>query len=80
MSDQAIRFGERLRAGRKAKKLTQDAVAKDLGVSQPTVSAWESGEAYPTNKNVLGLARLYDEDPAGLLLHLATEAHAVAPA
>ncbi|WP_188260840.1 helix-turn-helix transcriptional regulator [Azospirillum tabaci] len=55
-----------LRDARKAKKLTQDKVATQLGVSRPAVGQWESGETTPEPKNLLGLARLYGLDVEAL--------------
>lgn len=46
--------GARVNAG-----LTQKAVAKELGVSNKTVSAWETGAAYPNTKYVVALCKLY---------------------
>lgn len=44
----------RMRAG-----LAQIDVAEALHVSQPTVSSWENGLAYPTGSKVPMIARLY---------------------
>lgn len=40
-------------------ELTQTEVAKMLGVSQSTVSMWESGESKPRTEKLVALARLY---------------------
>ena len=37
---------------RKSLGLTQDLVAKELGVSRPTVSAWEKSEKVPNSRLV----------------------------
>ena len=42
-----IYFGENIRNMRKAKGLTQEEFANDIGVSFQTVSKWERGETYP---------------------------------
>ena len=42
-----IYFGENLKRLRKARELTQEALADCLGVSFQTVSKWERGETYP---------------------------------
>lgn len=44
----------RLRAG-----LTQVEAAAALKVSQPTISSWETGTAYPTGSKIPAIARLY---------------------
>lgn len=41
-------FAERLRQGRRRKKLTQEAVATSLAVSQSAVAQWESGRSLPS--------------------------------
>ena len=42
-----IEFGKNLRALRRARELTQEALAERLGVSFQTVSKWERGETLP---------------------------------
>ena len=42
-----IYFGENIRNMRKAKGLTQEEFANDIGVSFQTVSKWERGDSYP---------------------------------
>ena len=42
---------------RKMKKITLTVAAEDLGVSQPTLSAWESGRRSPT---IEALIRMYE--------------------
>lgn len=53
------RFGELLRAGRKAKGHGQDVVAKKFGTTQPTVCRWEQGWLVPDLDTLLGLATEY---------------------
>lgn len=50
-------FGERLRGYRKAKRLTQQELAEQIGVSDKTVSRWESGGGYPDVPVLVPLAR-----------------------
>jgi transcriptional regulator with XRE-family HTH domain len=40
-------FGECFRAWRTSRSLTQEALSKELGVPQTTISGWESGGAIP---------------------------------
>ena len=48
--------GERIRSRRKALKLTQQALAKGIGVSHVAVSQWEKEETVPRGENLLRLA------------------------
>lgn len=50
-------FSENLRKQRKEKKLTQEELAKSIGVSQQTIAAWENNERYPTIDKVYDLAK-----------------------
>lgn len=48
--------GERIRTRRKALQLTQQALAKSIGVSHVAVSQWEKEETVPRGENLLRLA------------------------
>ena len=50
-------FGERLRRYRRDKGLTQQELADQIGVSNKTVSRWESGGGYPDVSMLVPLAR-----------------------
>ena len=50
-------FGGRLRGYRKGKHLTQQELAERIGVSDKTVSRWESGGGYPDVPVLVPLAR-----------------------
>ena len=56
----------RLTQLRKDKGLTLAAVAQQLGVSKPTVWAWEQGRARPSPERLAGIAELYGLGPASL--------------
>ena len=45
-------------AARKAKKLTQDQLAEQMGVGQALVSRWESGKVSPNKENLARLREL----------------------
>ncbi len=47
--------------------LSQKYVAVELGVKQPTVFAYESGKANPSNDKLLKMAKLYGVTPEYLL-------------
>ena len=53
-------FSERLKRYRKEKNLTQQEVADALGVSNKSVSRWESAGGYPDIPLLVPLARLLD--------------------
>lgn len=51
-------IGERLRRAREDLGLTQQQLAEKLGVSQPTIHAWESG-SMPRMKRLRAVAEAY---------------------
>lgn len=51
-------FGERFRQGRRRKKLTQEAVATMLVVSQSAVAQWESGRSFPSENMAAKIEKL----------------------
>lgn len=59
-------FGELLRSRREAQGLEQAELARMLGVTQQTVSKWETGVTVPRPARVSTLARVLELD-AGLL-------------
>lgn len=52
-------LGPDLKAWRTAAGLTQDAVAKQLGVSRPTITQWERGTYRPSREHLAKLDQLY---------------------
>jgi len=48
-------FGEKLKAVRKSKRLTQLELSKRLGVSKGTVSAYEQGLSYPSIETLVNI-------------------------
>lgn len=52
-------FGARLRKARDAEKLSQDAVAAELGVTKGSLSAWENGRNFPQLDKFAQLCTLY---------------------
>lgn len=57
---------------RKMKKITLTAAAKELGVSQPTLSAWESERKNPSIDSLIRMSEYYDVS-IGFLLGLEQE-------
>ena len=53
--------GAELRAWREARGLSQSAFARMVGVRQPTVSRWETGQLQPPRFLALALERLDSE-------------------
>lgn len=49
-------IGQRIRDARKARVLTQAKLAEMVGVAQPSLSAWESGDTMPSTENLVVLA------------------------
>lgn len=60
-------FGARLLRLRKARSLSQSQVAAKLGVSKPTVWAWEQGKARPVDSRIATLAQVLGVEPSELL-------------
>ena len=52
-------FGEKLYQLRTEKKMSQEALARKLGVSRQAISRWELGEVVPDTANVLAVSRLF---------------------
>lgn len=63
----SVGFGTRLRRLRTERGLTLDNVAAALGVSKPTVWAWEQGKARPQEGRIAPLAQALGVTPAELL-------------
>lgn len=53
------KLDERLHKLRKEKKLTQEDVARALGVTQQTICNWETGTAQPTIDKAIDLAEIF---------------------
>jgi transcriptional regulator with XRE-family HTH domain len=58
---------QRLTEARELSGYSQDQVAVALDVSRPMISYWESGTRTPSDRQLVGLARLYGVDVAALL-------------
>lgn len=53
-------IGQRIRDLRKQKRMSQTELAKSAGVSQATVTAWETGKAEPSSSAVARLADIFN--------------------
>lgn len=65
-------FGARLQRLRKDRGLTQAALADRLGVSKPTVWAWEQGKARPVESRMEALAQALEVAAEDLLVETST--------
>lgn len=55
-----IKMGEKIRTLRKARNLSQEALAQYLGVSFQAVSKWEKGDTYPDVVMIPAIASFFD--------------------
>ena len=63
----AASFGKRIEQLRKTRGLTLADVAAELGVSKPTVWAWEKGKARPIEDRIPALAEILRVSPSDLV-------------
>lgn len=52
-------FAEILREHRTSRRISQEYVAEQLGVSRQAVSKWENGTSEPSTANLIALSKLY---------------------
>ena len=52
-----------LKVLRASKNLSQAELGERLGVSQTTITSWETGKTTPNSKNIYELANLYGVEP-----------------
>lgn len=55
-----MNLGENIKARRQERKLSQEYVAEQLGVSRQAVSKWEIGQSEPTASNLIRLAEVFE--------------------
>ncbi|QGM92132.1 helix-turn-helix domain-containing protein [Enterococcus faecalis] len=60
-------FGEKLKAIRKSKRLTQLDLSKRLNVSKGTISAYEQGLSYPSIETLVEICKILDTSSDYLL-------------
>lgn len=60
--DEIVQFAELLKLYRKRNGFTQEDLAKGLGYSKETITAWERGKRHPTNVEITRLAHLLEVD------------------
>lgn len=55
-----MNLGERIQELRKAKGLSQEGLANEIGVSRQAVSKWEAGQSSPDLDNIIALSSIFD--------------------
>jgi len=53
-------IADRIKTLRETNDLTQNQLARKLGVTRASVNAWEMGQSSPNIKNVLGMADIFN--------------------
>ncbi len=72
-------FNQKLTDLRKTAGLSQDGLARQLGVSRQAISKWELGTAMPETENIVKLAQIFDVKVDYLLGHTVLSKPAVLP-
>lgn len=67
MSNTGTNLGKRLQSARKARRMTQEAAATCLGISNGTLSGYERNYRKPDPNTLIELAKLYDVEVSYLL-------------
>ena len=82
-------LGKKIALCRKEARMSQEALAAELGISRQAVSRWETGEAMPDTGKIIELSRIFSVTTDYLLLDEVTTArrydpensvHSVSPA
>lgn len=60
-------FGQRLKAARKAAGMTQQEIARQLGLTQKTISGYENGRLDPSLQKLMQLCKVLNVSPNELL-------------
>ncbi|HFW3714901.1 TPA: XRE family transcriptional regulator [Salmonella enterica subsp. enterica serovar 6,7:y:-] len=66
-------INERIREARRNLNVTQDVLAKRIGITKATISQWESGTTTPNGKNLINLAEALNVSAGWLLTGKLTE-------
>ena len=62
-----LKIGEKIKAKRRERELTQEELAAILGVSKAAVSKWENGESYPDVEMLPQIAQLFHQSMDALV-------------
>ena len=60
-------LGQNIQTARKAKGMSQEALAEKIGVSRQAVSKWENGTSDPSTSNLIAIAKLFNLSAEELL-------------
>jgi|GEM_PF-5878300 len=63
----SVGFGDRLSRVRKRSRHTQQFLASELGVGQPSIVDWEKGRSYPKQNRIETIAKLCGTTPEYLI-------------
>ncbi len=55
-----MNIGLRIKELRKEKSLSQEKLAKELGVGRTTITRWETGERYPELEKVVEISNFFN--------------------
>ena len=72
-------IGKKISLCRKEARMSQEALAAELGISRQAVSRWETGEAVPDTAKVVELSRIFSVTTDYLLLDEVTTARSYDP-
>jgi SOS-response transcriptional repressor LexA len=64
---QPSRHGSRIKSKRTELQLTQSAIAKQIGVTPPTIGQWERDETMPKGEHVIKLADILQVSPGWII-------------
>ena len=68
LSEEYLEIGERIRKRRLELHLSQEQLAEKLGVSNKTISKWETGESNPDFDKIVPLCEIFDISSDELLM------------
>lgn len=72
-------IGKKIALCRKEARMSQEALAAEMGISRQAVSRWETGEAVPDTAKVIELSRIFSVSTDYLLLDEVTTARRYDP-
>lgn len=55
-----MNIGQQLKSARNKKKLTQEQLSEQIGISRQSISNWENSKSYPDIESLIKLSNIYD--------------------